>query len=185
MGDRCLGHQQAGTCAWSSPGKGLDQKSKLDGVRLTWPNSNLNREAWYVVAVHLVKRREFWISFSLAVSRHQTVITTDSTKDKLELSRKSIAMAWFCISDLTIAVIMRTKAPRIIKIVCAKSVQITAERPEVKFLQEFFTKNCTVELLLEVLFWPPPIVKTPAIARRIRIARYSPPSPGISHMLQW
>ena len=69
-----------------------DQNSKLDGVSLTWPNPNLNREAWYVVAVHLVKRREFWISFSLAVSRHQTVVTTDSAKDKLELSRKSIGL---------------------------------------------------------------------------------------------
>ena len=36
------------------------------------------------------------------------------------------------ITNLTIAVIIRTKAPRIMRIVCTKSVHITAERPVIR-----------------------------------------------------
>ena len=42
---------------------------------------------------------------------------------------------------LTIAVIIRTKAPRIMRIVCTKSVHITAERPVFENLGKCFLSS--------------------------------------------
>ena len=66
------------------------------------------------------------------------------------------------ITNLTIAVIIRTKAPRIMRIVCTKSVHITAERPVNENWGKYFCLRPSS---------PPPMVKMPAMARRIRIAR--------------